>query len=207
MKNTAVRRLCILILALVALAALSPAGSAVSGIFVNNSSGTLANDLSSCYAVGKSGVSLLGSGSVYVMTASGLSALGGAADSETPVKPSGSTVIDKSKYTDGSKYDNAAVALSTVRVGLYYSGSALSQAKLLNAVGSGYEFGYYDSARIFHSVGSSDETALTMIKDTNVTVDGVGVVGCYHVKLNAVFPSYQAAASAAAGFSGGFPAY
>lgn len=207
MKNTAVRRLCILILALVALAALSPAGSAVSGIFVNNSSATLANDLSSCYAVGKSGVSLLGSGSVYVMTASGLSALGGAADSETPVKPSGSTVIDKSKYTDGSKYDNAPVALSTVRVGLYYSGSALSQAKLLNAVGSGYEFGYYDSARFFHSVGSTDETALTMIKDTNVTVDGVGVVGCYHVKLNTVFPSYQAAASAAAGFSGGFPAY
>lgn len=207
MKNAPVRRLIILMLIVVLLAAAAPMGGASSGIFVNGSTDTLPAELSACYAVGASGVTLLGTESPCVMTGSGLVTLGGGEVQPTPAPGGTGTVIDRSKYVDGSQYDNAPVSLKTVKVGLNYSSGALTQAKLLNAAGSGYDFGYYDSARAFHSVGGTDETALTMIKDTNVDVDGVGTVGCFHVKLSGSYASFDAASAAAAACDGGFPAY
>jgi stage II sporulation protein D len=207
MKNAPVRRLIILMLIVVLLAAAAPMGGAASGIFVNGSTDTLPAELSACYAVGASGVTLLGTESPCVMTGSGLVTLGGGEVQPTTAPGGTGTVIDRSKYVDGSQYDNAPVSLKTVKVGLNYSSGALTQAKLLNAAGSGYDFGYYDSARAFHSVGGTDETALTMIKDTNVDVDGVGTVGCFHVKLSGSYASFDAASAAAAAYDGGFPAY
>ncbi|MDE6456768.1 MAG: hypothetical protein K2L38_12920 [Dysosmobacter sp.] len=44
-----------------------------------------------------------------------------------------------------------AVKNDIVKVGLRYGSSALFSANLENAVGSGYEFGYFEEARSFTS--------------------------------------------------------
>lgn len=206
MKKSPVKKLIALMLVVVMAAALLPVGSeALSGIFVNSANTTLSGTLSGSYAVGSGGKSVIGTSSPYVMTASGLTTIGGSSGGSNP--GTASTVIDKSKYTDGSRYNNPAVNISKVRVGLFYGSSALTQAKLLNEVGSGYKFGYFDSSRTFHEVGYTTEKALTMIKDTNVPVDGVGTIGCYHIKLNTSYSDFNSAQTAASAYADGFPAY
>ncbi|MDY2962307.1 MAG: SpoIID/LytB domain-containing protein, partial [Oscillospiraceae bacterium] len=104
-----------------------------------------------------------------------------------------------------SGYDDVPVDLQTVRVGLFYGSSALSEARLENAVGSGYQFGYYDSDRVFHAVGSTAETLIAMVPDLNVSVSA-GTIGRYHIRLSQTYASFDAAKSAADA-KGGFPAY
>ena len=40
----------------------------------------------------------------------------------------------------------------TIRVGIFFGGNALPGANLLNHVGSGYRFGYFDSTLISHTL-------------------------------------------------------
>ena len=104
-----------------------------------------------------------------------------------------------------------------VRAGLSYGSGALPSANLENNVGSGYRFGYYDSQDQFVTLGSTAETQISMLKTQNLylstngsyttSATGNGVVGCYHVQLPGSYDSFQAAQSAAAGVSGGFPAW
>jgi len=105
-----------------------------------------------------------------------------------------------------------------MKIGLYYGGDEMVAANLLNAIGSGYTFGYFDSTREFHPVGETDETAITMIKDWNMyLVDGkyydeapemeYEVVGCYHIRLNLEFAAFEDAVLAAQEYSDAFPAY
>ena len=47
-------------------------------------------------------------------------------------------------------YFDLPVTVDTIRVGLNFGSSALYEAKLLNSVGSGYLFGYFDYSRQFH---------------------------------------------------------
>ena len=107
---------------------------------------------------------------------------------------------------------------TTMKIGLYFDSDELSAANLLNYVGSGYTFGYYDSAREFHPVGETDETAITMLKDWNMYLVGdtyydstpeaeYSVVGCYHVRLAQELPSFEEARLAAEGYPDAFPAY
>lgn len=107
---------------------------------------------------------------------------------------------------------------TTLKIGLYYGSDEMMAANLLNAVGSGYSFGYYDSARQFHPVGETDETAITMLKDWNMYLsDGkyydeaqsgrTDVVGCYHIRLSAVYLDYADAYAAAGEYTDAFPAY
>lgn len=56
----------------------------------------------------------------------------------------------------------SAVVNDAVKVGLRYGSSVLSAANLENAVGGGYEFGYFDSDRCFQAVDWTEETAITM---------------------------------------------
>ena len=46
-----------------------------------------------------------------------------------------------------------AVVNETVKVGLRFGSSALFSANLENAVGEGYEFGWFDEQRAFQSLG------------------------------------------------------
>ena len=56
----------------------------------------------------------------------------------------------------------SAVVNGTVKVGLRYGSSVLSSANLENAVGEGYEFGYFDEDRCFEALDWTEETAITM---------------------------------------------
>ena len=56
----------------------------------------------------------------------------------------------------------SAVVNGTLKVGIRWGSTALEAANLENAVGSGYEFGYYDEDREFVYLDETDETTITM---------------------------------------------
>lgn len=103
----------------------------------------------------------------------------------------------------------------TVKVGLFYGGSALSASNLENVsgYGSGYRFGYYNSDRKFQSFGAvTDETAISVLRDVNMYYDsssnryyagtsGSVVVGCFHIQLETAYTSYLSAQNAADTFT------
>lgn len=121
----------------------------------------------------------------------------------------------------GGSTQAASVTVDPViRVGLFYSGTALPGANLLNDVGSGYRLGYYDANRSFQQLAQTNETAISVVKTQNVyygtsgkwtgyfdTITSNIVVGCYHLKLPETYSSYEQAAAAAAQWSGGFVAW
>jgi len=110
---------------------------------------------------------------------------------------------------------------TTVKIGLYYGGSALPSANLQNVTGfgSGYEFGILNDQRQFMSIGASTtETKITMLRDRNMYYDsanncyepgteGSVVVGCYHIQMNTRYGSYAEASVAAAAYPAGFVKY
>jgi len=99
----------------------------------------------------------------------------------------------------------------TLKIGLYFDSTALPSANLQNAdgLGSGYEFGYFDSNRNFVSIGASTtESRISMLMDRNMTwhtgdgsnageyregTSGEAVVGCFHIQLNAVYDTFKEA--------------
>ena len=176
------------------------AAYAADSIYVNDSQSVLSGDLSSSYAVGDTG-SVSVTGGTYVITGSGVMQIGqSTTPTTTPTIPSG----DPDGTTVGIKQQ-------TVRVGLNYNYSstrntALPSANLLNKVGSGYQFGYYDSSRVFHALGSTDVTALTMVPDVNTAVSG-GTIGCFHIQLPNTYGNFDSAKAAASQYADGFPAY
>jgi len=107
--------------------------------------------------------------------------------------------------------------VNMVRIGLYWGNSALPAANLQNAVGSGFQFGYFDESRRFIPVGSTDKTAITMLKDWNMylvggkyqseSASGAAVVGCYHIRLSEAYSDYASAKTASEAYTDGFPAY
>ena len=56
----------------------------------------------------------------------------------------------------------SAVVNDTLKVGIRWGDTALEAANLENAVGSGYEFGYYDEDREFVYLDETDVTTITM---------------------------------------------
>ena len=150
--------------------------------YVNDGDNTLA--LADAYAIGADGsTAKLPERGVYVATASGTQLLGGSEyENEQPNIPNG-----------------------IVRVGLAFGSTALDAVHLQIQTGSGFAFGYYDSDRVFRSVGSTAESAVTVVADTNVTV-GDSTFGAYHVQLDDTYPSFDAA-QAAANSCGGYPVY
>lgn len=171
---------------------------AADSIYVNDSQNVLSGDLNSSYAVGDTG-SVSVTGGTYVITGSGVVQIGQQTTSP-PTVPSGDP--------DGT---TVSIKQQTVRVGLFYCYSstrntALPSANLLNKVGSGYQFGYYDSSRVFHALGNTDVTALTMVPDVNTAVSG-GTIGCYHIQLPNAYGDFDSAKSAASQYADGYPAY
>lgn len=150
--------------------------------YVNDGENTLA--LADAYAIGADGsTAKLPERGVYAATASGTQLLGGSEyDDEQPNIPNG-----------------------IVRVGLAFGSTALDAVHLQIKTGSGFAFGYYDSDRVFQSVGSTAESAVTVIADTNVTV-GDSAFGAYHVQLGDTYASFDAA-QVAANSCGGYPVY
>ena len=169
---------------------------AAGAIYVNDSQNTLQGDISSAYAVGDTGTVSV-TGGTYAITGSGVVQIGQTG-----------TATEPTTAPDGP---NVSVKYNTVRIGLYYyystlRDSSLSTASLENKVGSGYSFGYYDSSRVFHELGSTPITQLTMVPDVNAAVSS-GTIGCYHIKLPGSYSDFSSAQSAASQYTGGFPAW
>lgn len=111
----------------------------------------------------------------------------------------------------------SAVTNGVVKVGLRYGSSALFSANLENAVGSGYEFGYYEDDRSFIPLGWTGETAISMTAAGPVYMDDSGnysstvpsggyrAMGEWRVQLDG-FHTYDEAAERAR-TEGGWPAW
>ena len=161
-------------------AGMMPAQAAGS-VYVNDGQSTLSGSLTESYAVGSGGVSNIGGS--YAITSGGVKQIGAS-------EGSGGTATASGRI---------------VRVGLdyYYSGarnSAVSTASLKNSVGQGYQFGYYDSARIFHNLGYTGKMEITVLPCA-------AAGGNYCIKLRTAYQSFDAAQSVAAGYNSAFPAY
>ena len=104
-------------------------------------------------------------------------------------------------------YFDLPVTVDTIRVGLNFGSSALYEAKLLNSVGSGYLFGYFDYSRQFHELGKTEVTALSMRGDNGFTLPDGMVVGPWHMVLNKQFKDFDSAKEFASALWGGFPGY
>ena len=210
MKMKRLRNIPALLLALVLVAGLLPVqpASAAGEIYVNGQGGVLSVPIGSAYAVGGSGTGAVSG--TYVMTADGLTTIEGGGSSNGSSERPGR---DEVSPTPGHLSVTGSVTLpySKVKVALYYDvgsrDSSLDHANLENAVGSGYRFGYYDSERSFVEVGCTTETAVTMVMDTNTTIDSGYVIGCYHILLDGSYSSFGEAAAAASMYQEGFPAY
>lgn len=102
-----------------------------------------------------------------------------------------------------------------IRVGLYYANDALPTANLQNYIGSGFQFGYFNSEYKFVSLASTDETAITMAKDKNLYLNGSvysesgegSLLGAWHVQLANTYSDYSEAYNASQKYENAFPAY
>ena len=108
-----------------------------------------------------------------------------------------------------------------IRVGLHYGTGAMEGLNLLNDVGSGYRFGYYNSASQFVELGSTAQKAVSVVPTVNVYYGALNgyasyhtaltssavAVGVYHLQLPGTYASFAEAQAAASQYPGGFPAY
>ena len=112
----------------------------------------------------------------------------------------------------------AAIVNDTLKVGLRYGDSALFSANLENAVGEGYEFGFFDDDRSFEPVGWTEETAISMTASGDIYMSSNGtyskempsggyaeVLGAWHVELDG-FRSFEDAQETAWELDG-YPAW
>lgn len=110
-----------------------------------------------------------------------------------------------------------AVSNDMVKVGLRYGSSALFSANLENAVGYGYEVGYYDEGREFQSLGYLDETTISMTAAGTIYMNSSGTysasvpsgsyrtMGVWHGEVTG-FRDFDEAADAARDYDG-YPAW
>ncbi len=115
---------------------------------------------------------------------------------------------------------HSAEEVTMVRIGLYYASNALTSANLESSsgYGSGYRFGYYDSAMNFVELGrtSSSVTQLTVLRASDyyrsgssysMTDNGGELIGCYHIAVATGLSSYEEASALAEYYSDGFVAW
>lgn len=105
-----------------------------------------------------------------------------------------------------SDYVDIPVPYSIIKVGLHYGSEAVTEANLRNVIGNGFAFGYFDDDRMFHEVGRTTATSITLIPDWNWTTSEEITFGCYHVLPYGSFPTFEDAAIEADRI-GGFPIY
>lgn len=202
MKNIDTKGFFIIIITICLCTAVLGTIVSASGELYVNPYGETISGIKDQFAVGSNGtVSSLGASDVWAVTATGLERIG--------ISEQGGQVPFRPPVTPPSGTIN--VKASVIRVGLdyYYSSgrnSSLSEARLQNYVGSGFSFGYYDSGRNFIEVGSTADSALTIVTDRNTSVTA-GTIGCFHVKLPGSYTNFSDASAAASAYNGGFPAY
>ena len=112
----------------------------------------------------------------------------------------------------------SAIVNDTLKVGLRYGSTALFSANLENAVGEGYEFGYFNGDREFEPVGWTDAKAISMTAAGDIYMSRNGTyskdvpdsgytafLGAWHVELDG-YRSFEDAREGARDM-GGYPAW
>ncbi|MBQ8390608.1 MAG: SpoIID/LytB domain-containing protein [Oscillibacter sp.] len=111
----------------------------------------------------------------------------------------------------------SAVENDMVKVGLRYGSSALFSANLENAIGEGYEFGWFDEDREFTAIGETDEIAISMTAAGTIYMNSSGiysaeepsgkskVMGQWHIQVEG-FEDFEEAQDFAWDYDG-YPAY
>ena len=114
--------------------------------------------------------------------------------------------------------ESSAALSDRIRAGLFYGSNALPSANLANEVGSGYRFGYYDSAYTFIPLGTTEHQKITVCKDANLYLSGGSfyetppatsdrLIGAYHLQPAGEYATYEEAKQASAQYPYGYPAY
>jgi len=103
-------------------------------------------------------------------------------------------------------FEDSPVPFETIKVGLHYGEDAVTEGNLRNVMGSGFAFGYFDDDRVFHEIGRTTATAITVIPDWNWTTTEGTSFGSHHILPYGSFASYEDAL-AEANRLGGFPIY
>lgn len=111
----------------------------------------------------------------------------------------------------------SAVENDIVKVGLKYGASALFSANLENAIGEGYEFGWFDEDREFTAIGETDEIAISMTAAGTIYMNSSGTysadepsgkyetLGPWHIQVEG-FEDFEEAQDFAWEYDG-YPAY
>lgn len=173
---------------------------AAEDVYVNDANNKLDGTIDGAYAIGGGGgTEQVGQSPAWAITGSGAVEKVG----EIPPTP---TPTPSPTPTSTPTSPPVVVSNTTMYIGLAYNTGAMDAATISNVVGSGFDLGFYDANRNFIKVGSTAETQLTMVRDTNVSLTA-GTVGCYHILRPGTYTSFDAAKSAASAFSDGFPAY
>ena len=102
--------------------------------------------------------------------------------------------------------EDVPVPYQTIKVGLNYGSEAVTEARLSNVVGSGFAFGYFDDDRVFHEVGRTNRSDITLVPDWNWTISDEITFGCYHILPYGSYASFEEASIAASKIEG-FPIY
>ena len=166
MKTAAGRKILTASLALLLAFAACTGAAADGGLCINGS--LQPGGLDGLYVTGSGGLGQLTGERAYVLTGDGLTQLGG-----------GDATVPEGDPEHLSVTDTISLDYDKVRVALYYYAAessirnpTLEYANLENEIGSGYDFGYYDSSRQFHALGGTDETRITMVMDRTVPLPG-----------------------------------
>ncbi len=134
----------------------------------------------------------------FVILSAGSTAVAATPDEPTMEKgtlAASSTYIDKGGYTDGSAYENEAVNVDIVKIGLRYGDDAVSSAYIANPAGEGFLVGFYDEERVFNQLFSCGEAAVTVSRSAN-----------WHILLDGSYDTFYNARLAALSY-GGFAAF
>ena len=111
----------------------------------------------------------------------------------------------------------SAVENDIVKVGLKYGSSALFSANLENAIGEGYEFGWFDEDREFTAIGETEEIAISMTAAGTIYMNSSGtyspgepsgkytLLGPWHIQVEG-FEDFEEAQDFAWDYDG-WPAY
>ena len=181
-------------------------------LYINSAENPIPSENTDIHIIGQNHeVSSKNLDGLYAITESGLKNVG---SSETiteiisPVPSNTPTPEPVSTATPSPEpaYNDVPIPYETIKVGLNYGDTAISEAVLSNEVGSGFAFGYYDSNRQFHETGRTNATTITLIPDWNWTTESGATIGCYHILRKGSFKTFDEA-KAEADRIGGFPAY
>jgi len=209
MKLTPMRRIICFIIMVCMFCGLTITAAAIDEtIYINSQENPITAENGGLYAVGDAQSAQLSDiNELYAVSSAGVQKIGASPDysvNGTPIPES--TAEPTPTPNSGPSYTDTPAAYNTIKVGLNYGETAISEAVLTNEIGSGFMFGYYDSNRQFHEIGRTTATNITLIPDWNWTTSLGNVIGCYHILRNGSFSNFNDA-KAEADRIGGFPAY